>query len=201
MDKVDKKGTILLVEGRVGFRRIYHDILVNDGYEVLEAGDGEAGWELAKTKKPDLILLDLVLPKLHGFEVLKKIRADETTKEIPVIILSVLGEQKDIQKGLELGANDYTVKGFYSSREILRKIGALLARTDIKKHISSYRVSIKEGKIDAAKLQHDMGITKLFQCPHCTDSSVLLELIPDYTRAENHWFSAHFVCPKCKKSF
>ena len=119
-----KKGTILLVEDKAGFRRIYHDILVNDGYEALEAEDGEAGWELAKTKKPDLILLDLVLPKLNGFEVLKRIRAHKQTKEIPVIILSVLGEQKDIQKGLELGANDYTVKGLYSSREILRKISA-----------------------------------------------------------------------------
>jgi len=119
-----KKGTILLVEDKAGFRRIYHDILVNDGYEALEAEDGEAGWELAKEKKPDLILLDLVLPKLNGFEVLKRIRAHKQTKEIPVIILSVLGEQKDIQKGLELGANDYTVKGLYSSREILRKISA-----------------------------------------------------------------------------
>ncbi|MFQ5795068.1 MAG: response regulator [Candidatus Bipolaricaulia bacterium] len=125
-------GTILIVEDQAKFRRIYRDVFVSDGYEVLEAKDNESGWELVKTKKPDLILLDLILPKLHGFKLLGKIRADEATKEIPVIILSILGEKEDIQKGLELGADDYIVKGYYTPREILSKIHALLAKADIK---------------------------------------------------------------------
>ncbi|HET9870014.1 MAG TPA: response regulator, partial [bacterium] len=95
------KGTILIVEDQQGFRRIYRDVLENDGYQVLEAEDGEAGWEAARDKKPSLILLDLGLPKIDGFEVLKRIRADEGTKAIPVIIFSVLGEQKDVNRGLE----------------------------------------------------------------------------------------------------
>ena len=115
------KGTILIVEDQQGFRRIYRDVLENDGYQVLEAEDGEAGWNAAKDKKPDLILLDLGLPKIDGFEVLKRIRANDPTKSIPVIIFSVLGEQKDVNRGLELGANDYTVKGFYTPRQILKQ--------------------------------------------------------------------------------
>lgn len=194
------KGTILLIEDEESFRRIYGDVLKHDGYEILEAEDGQHGLELIKEKKPDLVLLDLVLPELHGLEVLKKIRSDETTKDIPVLILSVLGEQKDIQKGLELGANDYTVKGFYSPREILSKIHSLLTETDIKKHIQSYKVEIKEGRGDTAKLEQDIGLTKLLQCPHC-NTEMVLELTPDYTRTDGHWFSAHFTCPKCQRAF
>lgn len=80
------KGTILLVEDQPGFRRIYHDVLANEGYEVLEAQDGEEGWNMAKERKPHLILLDLGLPKIDGYEVLKRIRADAGTRNIPVII-------------------------------------------------------------------------------------------------------------------
>ena len=194
------KGTILLIEDEESFRTIFGDVIKADGYEVLEAEDGEQGWEMVKEKQPDLVLLDLVLPKLHGLEVLKKIRSDETTKDIPVLILSVLGAQKDIQKGLELGANDYTVKGFYSPREVLSKIHSLLVKEDVRKNIQSYKVEIKEGRGDAAKLEQDIGLTKLFQCPHC-DTAMKLELIPDYTRTDGHWFSAHFICDKCSRSF
>ena len=191
--------TISIIEDQPGFRRIYHDVLESEGFRVLEAEDGESGWELVKTKSPDLVILDLVLPKVHGFEVLKKIRTDEVTRDTPVIIFSVLGEQEDIKRGLELGANDYMIKGFNSSHELLSKIRALLTKTDIKKHTVSYRLSIKEQKKDAAILQRDFGL-RLLQCPYC-NSSMLLELTPDYTRRDGHWFFSHFVCPKCDRSF
>ena len=130
---MESKEVILLVEDQEGFRRIYQDVLNADGYEVLTAMDGEEGWETAKQNKPDLILLDLGLPKMDGFEVLRRIREDPETKKIPVIIFSVIGEQKDIQKALEMGANDYTVKGFYTPREILGKIKSVLTQADLKK--------------------------------------------------------------------
>ncbi len=117
-----QKGTILIIEDEVGFRRVFQDALTDEGYNVLVAEDGESGWQLAKSQKPDLILLDLVLPKLHGLEVLRNVRADATTKDTPVIVVTVLGEREDIRKGLELGANDYMTKGSYSPSEILRKI-------------------------------------------------------------------------------
>jgi DNA-binding response OmpR family regulator len=194
------KETILIIEDQAGFRRIYQDVLEGDGYKVLLAEDGENGWQLAKSEKPELILLDLVLPKLHGLEVLKNVRADAETKDIPVIILSVLGEKKDIQKGLESGANDYAIKGYVSPREIMSKIRALLAKTDIKRSINSYKLLVKEGRADAVKLQQDIGLTKLFDCPHC-GKEIYLEITPDYTRTDSHWFVAHFVCPECQRSF
>src|SRR5579863_3826471 len=81
-----KKGTILIMEDQRGFRRVYRDVLEKDGYDVLEGTDGEEGWDIIINKKPDLVLLDLGLPLLDGFQVLEKIRRSEQTKHIPVII-------------------------------------------------------------------------------------------------------------------
>jgi len=195
-----QKGTVLICEDKPQFRRIYHDLLANEGFAVLEAEDGEMGWQMAKANKPDLMLLDLVLPKLHGFEVLERIRDDADTKQIPVIIFSVLGDQKDIQKGFELGADDYALKGSHTPREVMTKIRALLARADIKKNIASYYIAVMGGKADAVRLPQEIGLTKLYECPYC-GGNILLQLIPDMTRAEGHWFMSHFQCEQCQKGF
>ncbi len=126
------KATILLVEDEAGFRQIYKDVLVSEGYEVLEAEDGDIGWQLAKEKKPDLILLDLILPKLSGYDVLKNIRAYEETKTIPVLVFSVLENSEDIKKSMLLGANDFIVKGFYEPSHVTEKIKTVLDRVQDK---------------------------------------------------------------------
>lgn len=193
------KGKVLIIEDEPGFRRIYKEVLEGDGYNVLLAEDGEQGLASAGRDSPDLILLDLKLPTMHGFEVLQKLKEDEATKDIPVIIFSVMGEQDDIQEGLNLGADDYAVKGFYSPREILSKIRSVLTRSDIRKSIVTYRLAVKEGREDMPKLERDIGLTKLLSCPNCK-SELLLELLPDYTRTDGQWFSAHFICPKCSRT-
>jgi DNA-binding response OmpR family regulator len=117
---------ILIVEDQKGFRKVYSDILSSQGYEPLTAEDGEKGWAMARDQKPLLILLDLGLPLLDGIGVLERLKADETTRAIPVIIFSVTGEGKEIQRALELGANDYVVKGMCPPSELLKKIETLL---------------------------------------------------------------------------
>jgi DNA-binding response OmpR family regulator len=194
------KGTILIVEDQPGFRRIYHDVLKSDGYEVLEAQDGEQGLEMVRAHKPHLVLLDLGLPKIDGFEVLKRIRADAATAKIPVIIFSVLGEQKDVKKGLELGANDYTVKGFYTPRQILSKVRGLITQMEVPKPHHSYKLKIENSQEDSPLLQSEIGLSKGYLCPHCGQEMVL-ELFPDYVKNEGHWFTAHFTCVKCGKTF
>jgi DNA-binding response OmpR family regulator len=194
------KGTILIIEDEPVFRRIYKDFLETEGYKVLEAEDGEKGLNIIRNERPDLVLLDIVVPSLSGFDILKKMRSEERTKEIPVIIFSVLGEKDTIKKALELGANDFAVKGFYSPGEILSKIRGLLTKANIRKHMVSYLLGVQEARADAAKLEQDMGMTKLLQCPHC-NSQIFLELLPDYSRTDGHWFISHFVCPECKRSF
>jgi len=194
------KGTILIVEDQPGFRRIYHDVLKNDGYEVLEAQDGEQGLEMVRAHKPHLVLLDLGLPKIDGFEVLKRIRADAATAKIPVIIFSVLGEQKDVKKGLELGANDYTVKGFYTPRQILSKVRGLITQAEVPKPHNSYKLKVQHSQDDSSLLESEIGLAKGYLCPHC-GQEMSLELFPDYVKNEGHWFTAHFTCTKCGKTF
>jgi DNA-binding response OmpR family regulator len=191
-----KKDTVLIVEDAGGFRDIYRTVLEAEEYEVLEAEDGKQGLELAAERKPDMILLDLVLPEIGGFQVLEQLRADEETKSIPVIVLSVLGERKSIQKALELGADDYTIKGAVSPREVLNKIRLVLARSNITEKTETYSLSIREGRDDAVKLERHMGVAKLLECSHC-NGRMLLELMPDPNRKDEHVFTAHFVCSSC----
>ena len=113
---------ILFIEDESALQKTFGDILKNKGYEVIKALDGESGLRSAKKERPDLILLDLILPKMDGFEVLKGLKASEETKNIPVIILTNLEETEDIQKALELGATTYLVKSSYTLEEVVKKI-------------------------------------------------------------------------------
>ena len=114
--------TILFIEDESALQKTFEEILNQEGYKMISAIDGETGLRLARTKKPDLILLDLILPKLHGFEVLKELRGDPKTKDIPVVVLTNLEGTGDIEKALELGATTYLVKANYSLEEVLLKI-------------------------------------------------------------------------------
>lgn len=194
------KAMVLIIEDEPGFRKIYKDFLESEGYGVLEAEDGQKGLDMIRTSKPDLVLLDIVLPQISGFDVLKSIRSDTATKDLPVIIFSVLGERDTVRKGLELGANDFAVKGFYSPGEMLSKIRGLLFKADMRKHMVTYKLQIAEGRADAARLQQDMGMVNLFSCPHCK-GTVVLELLPDFSRTDGHWFFSRFTCGTCNRSF
>ena len=198
------KGKILLIEDDIALRSVYVDAIAADGYTVVTAEDGEQGLAMVKTEKPDVVLLDLILPKLPGFEVLKSIRADAGTKNIIILIMSMLEEQRHIQKAMELGANGYAVKGSTTPREVLGKIAALLTQPGVKEHIKEqvkvYNLFIKKNRGDADKLQNDTGSTGLFTCKDCREE-MLLVITLDYSRSDAHWFSAHFACPKCGKKF
>jgi len=114
--------TILFVEDESALQKAFGELLKQEGYEMISALDGEAGIKLAKAKKPSLILLDLILPKLHGFEVLKILKGDEGTKDIPVIVLTNLEEAEEVERAIELGATTYLVKAQYSLEEVVDKI-------------------------------------------------------------------------------
>jgi DNA-binding response OmpR family regulator len=117
---------ILIIEDQRGFRRIYQDALENEGFGVLIAEDGEKGLDLVRFHKPGLILLDLGLPRMSGFEVLQKIREDVSLDKVRVVIFSVTGEEKDVEKALAMGANSFVPKGGYTPRQVIGLIQALL---------------------------------------------------------------------------
>lgn len=114
---------ILIVEDDSFLRELITKKIANEGFEVVEAVDGEEGVKKSKEEKNiDLILLDLILPGIDGFEVLTRIKADAATNAIPVIILSNLGQREDIEKGLKLGAKDFLIKAHFTPGEIIAKV-------------------------------------------------------------------------------
>ena len=122
------KTKITLIEDDKILSKVLHAELTDAGFEVSQAFDGEAGLGLVRSKRPDLVLLDLILPKKHGFEVLEELKKSPETKAIPVIILTLLGEDEDIKKGLRLGANDYLVKSNHAIAEIVEKVKNFFAK-------------------------------------------------------------------------
>ncbi|PJB08853.1 response regulator [bacterium (Candidatus Gribaldobacteria) CG_4_9_14_3_um_filter_33_9] len=113
---------ILIIEDDQRINKVYTAKLSIEGIEVSTALDGEEGLRRIYDEKPDLILLDLMLPKKSGFEILKEIKKDEKIKDIPVLILSNLAQEKEIEEGLALGAQDYLVKTNYSIQQVMEKI-------------------------------------------------------------------------------
>ena len=113
---------ILFIEDESALQKTFGDILKQEGYEMLSALDGEIGLRMAKTENPDLVLLDFVLPKKHGFEVLQALKEDAETKDIPIIVLTNLEGTGDVEKALELGATTYLIKASYTLEEVVAKI-------------------------------------------------------------------------------
>ncbi len=116
---------ILLVEDEKGIRNVLRDNLEYEGYSILEAEDGVKGLEIAKNENPDLIILDLMLPQMHGYDFIKQLKKTHTS--IPIIIVSAKSEEIDKIKGLDLGADDYITKPF-QIRELVSRIKAIFRR-------------------------------------------------------------------------
>jgi len=121
---------ILIIEDDAFLRELLGKKLSSSGYNVSEAIDGKKGLELVDAIKPDLVLLDLLLPGVDGFEVLEKIKANPMTASIPVIILSNLGQKEDVDKGLKLGAADYMIKAQFTPEEIILKVQEILKKVN-----------------------------------------------------------------------
>lgn len=113
---------LLIVEDEVTLAMVLEEKFKKEGFEVQLAFDGEAAMSAAQKLKPDLILLDLLLPKKHGLEVLKDLKQDPELKNVPVIVLSNLDTDDDIKKSLALGAVDYFVKVQHPIKEIVEKV-------------------------------------------------------------------------------
>jgi CheY-like chemotaxis protein len=118
---------ILLVEDDKFFREFYAQKLREKGMEVFQAGDGEEGLKKVAENVPDIILLDLIMPVKDGFEVLADISRSEITRSIPVLVFSTLGQEKDIQKAMGLGAKGYVNKSFFDFDTLFNRIMELVA--------------------------------------------------------------------------
>ena len=131
---------IILVEDDLFLHELYSDTLINAGYIVVSARDGEEGLKIIRTNlDAKLILLDLMLPKLNGIDVLREIKKDPNTKNLSVIVLTNLNEQEIIQDALKLGANAYLVKVDYTPQEVIDMVKQYI---DLRHHLKKQKESL-----------------------------------------------------------
>jgi DNA-binding response OmpR family regulator len=117
---------VLLAEDDRFLRKAAETALKRQGFTVLPAVDGEEALRMARAETPDIVLLDLIMPKLQGFEVLRALKADPATASIPVIILSNLGQESDVKQAMEAGAVGYFVKANLSLQDLVKRVGEVV---------------------------------------------------------------------------
>lgn len=125
-DKKNRKRLILLVEDDTFLAGMYSTKLSLENFQVELAENGEDALKKVVQNVPDLVLLDIILPRMDGFEVLQSIKSNPKTKDVPVILLTNLGQKKDVDKGLALGAEDYLIKAHFMPNEVIDKIKKVL---------------------------------------------------------------------------
>jgi len=184
--------TILIVEDDMLFQTIYRSRLGQEGYQVKVASDGEEALHEIEASPPDLLLLDLVLPRLSGYEVLTRLRANPRFVNLPVIVLTNKGEPEDIKRGMEMGADDYLIKTVAHPKEVVWKIRQALAEKAGEP--IRLRVAPREIQLDAPRLAELAGKPADLRCPKC-GSELLMELFPRSDRPG--WFEGRLICPDC----
>ncbi|MFH1286817.1 MAG: response regulator [Candidatus Magasanikbacteria bacterium] len=115
-----------IIEDDTFLVNIYKTKFEMEGFSVSVSENGEAGLAAVKKKQPDIILLDILMPKMDGFTVLKKLKADKNLKDVPVILLTNLGQKNDVEKGIDLGAVDYLIKAHFKPSETVAKVKKVL---------------------------------------------------------------------------
>ena len=130
------KGKILVVDDEIYIVHILDFSLGMEGYEVITALDGEQALERMKTERPDLVVLDIMMPKLDGYEVCRAVKSNPATKNVPVILLSAKGRNVDQKMGFDVGADDYITKPF-SPRKLVERINKLLGQAISERPASS----------------------------------------------------------------
>jgi len=124
----DNKIKILLIEDEEMLANMYEVKFKNEGFDIVKALDGEQGLEIARTIKPDFILLDIIMPKMDGFSVLKELKGNDITKDVPVMLLTNLGQDEDIERGKSMGAVGYLVKANITPSEVVEAIKKELSK-------------------------------------------------------------------------
>ena len=117
---------ILIIEDDPFLSEMYAAKFIENGFEVEVSSDGKSGLAKIEDFRPDLVLLDIVLPKMDGFEMLKKVKEKEELKEIPIVLLTNLGQKNEVEKGMALGAKEYIIKAHFTPTAVVAKVNEIL---------------------------------------------------------------------------
>jgi DNA-binding response OmpR family regulator len=189
------RNKILLVEDSKAIQQMYRNKLTFEQFQVLTADNGMEAIKILSQEKPDIILLDLMMPVMDGYKVLQVIKTDPKLSNIPVLVFSAKGQPEEVKKALNLGAAGYIVKATSKPSEVVEQIRKVLSQKPKVQELIRYLVEIRENAYDAKKLASDFNLNEL-RCRKC-QAPMLLELIPDFSH-ETPWFSGRFLCPRCQ---
>lgn len=120
--------TIVLIEDDQFLGGLIAEKLTKEGYRVVHAFDGKEGLAKTKEERPELVLLDIILPGIDGFEVIQKLKEDPQTNAIPVVMLTNLGQREDVERAMALGATDYIIKAHFTPNEIIEKVASVVGK-------------------------------------------------------------------------
>ena len=154
---------VLIVEDEANIRQLVKYNLEKESYQVIEAEDGVQGLRLAKTEKPDLVLLDLMLPQMDGLEVCRSLKGNQATAALPIIMLTAKSEEIDKVIGLDLGADDYMTKPF-SPRELVARVKAVLRRSQKETSLPG-ELAVGRLRFNFSRYEVHMGNAKLELTP------------------------------------
>lgn len=189
---------IVLVEDDQFLTKMYKSKLEMEGYVVITCSNGAECLQILSREKPHLIITDLLMPVMNGFQLLQALKQNPEFSRIPVIVLSSRGLPQEIEKALSLGAKDYMVKTSITMKEMALKIKKVIEQSTSASPLYHYKIAIKETMLDAPKLASDFNMDKLFRCQKC-GGAMILDLVRDITR-ERNWFVGQFICQNCGAS-
>lgn len=188
------RNKVLLVEDSKAVQQMYRNKLTIEQFQVLTADDGMQAIKLLAQEKPDLVLLDLMMPVMDGFKVLQVIKTDPRLSNIPVLVFSAKGQPEEVEKALNLGAAGFIVKSTTKPNEVVEKIRTVLSQRPQEQQFTRYSLEIREDAYDAKKLSEDFKLNN-FRCTSC-NAPMLLNLMPDFSH-DTPWFTGKFFCPRC----
>lgn len=185
---------VLIVEDNPKNVQVLGTILMEGGYQVAVAGSGPAALELVPKTKPDLILLDIMMPEMDGFEVCRRLKADPATHEIPVIFLTAKTETDDIVKGFDLGAADFITKPF-RAKELLARVNTHISLLRLQQDLKRQNQELAEALANVKTLTGLLPICAW--CKKIRNDTGYWEQVEEYIRHRTTAHFTHGLCPDC----
>ena len=187
---------VLIVEDEDLIRDAYALRLAHEGYTVTQAANGREALSRARQDPPHLVLLDVMLPDISGFEVLKALRADHRFSTVPVLLFTNLSHHMDKHLAARMGATDFMVKSDVSPAEVVDKVKKLLAEGGGVRPIANFELYVDPDQGDAAALASLLGYPRDLRCPQC-QGRMVLQLSGDLSDPWSRLFRARIRCPAC----
>lgn len=179
---------VLLVDDDLNVMEMYSTVFKTAGFQVLEAEDGLEGLDKATKELPDIIFTGIVMPRMDGFSMIKELKKNVATSNIPIMISSHMGREEDQRQATLLGVKEFFVLGMVTPNQVVEKIKSMNFLGGV------YRLSFDSIALDAQKMAKDLGINDKFQCMECNEK-MILEI-----RAEKNGeikLEARLICPNC----